>query len=52
MLSVLSEHGIGGGLWEFKGTFGILNSGRKDADYQDWYGYKLDEDLLTLLQKY
>ncbi|MGE0019919.1 MAG: cellulase family glycosylhydrolase [Draconibacterium sp.] len=52
VLSVLSENGIGFGLWEFKGTFGILNSGRKDVQYEDWHGQKLDRKLLTLLQKY
>ncbi|SHJ90304.1 Aryl-phospho-beta-D-glucosidase BglC, GH1 family [Tangfeifania diversioriginum] len=52
VLSVLTENQIGWGLWEFKGTFGLLNSGRKDVDYEDWYGYKLDRKLLSLLQKY
>jgi aryl-phospho-beta-D-glucosidase BglC (GH1 family) len=52
VLSVLTENKIGWGLWEFKGTFGILNSGRKDVDYEDWHGYKLDRKLLGLLQKY
>ncbi|WP_206081866.1 glycoside hydrolase family 5 protein [Maribellus sediminis] len=52
VLSVLTEHNIGWGLWEFKGTFDILNSGRKDVEYEDWYGYKLDTKLLKLLQKY
>jgi len=52
VLSVLTENGIGWGLWEFKGTFGLLNSGRKDVEYKDWYGYKLDNKLLKLLQKY
>ena len=52
VLSVLTENDIGWGLWEFNGTFGLLNSGRKDVDYQDWHGYKLDKKLLTLLQKY
>jgi aryl-phospho-beta-D-glucosidase BglC (GH1 family) len=52
VLSVLTENQIGWGLWEFKGTFGLLNSGRKDVDYEDWYGYKLDRKLLSLLQNY
>lgn len=52
VLDVLSEHGIGYALWEFNGTFGLLNSGRKDVDYEDWHGEKLDRKLLTLLQKY
>ena len=52
VLIVLTENNIGWGLWEFKGTFGLLNSGRKDVDYENWHGYKLDKKLLTLLQKY
>jgi len=52
VLGVLSENGIGFALWEFNGTFGILNSERKDVQYEDWHGQKLDRKLLTLLQKY
>ncbi len=52
MLSILTPHGIGWGLWEFSGSFGVLNSGRKDIEYEDWYGHKLDRKLLRLLQKY
>lgn len=52
MFSVLTEHGIGFALWEFDGTFGILNSGRKDVDYADWYGQKLDRKMLNLLTKF
>ncbi|MDQ8201761.1 cellulase family glycosylhydrolase [Pelagicoccus sp. SDUM812003] len=51
VLSVLSERGIGFALWEMRGDFGILNSGRDDVDYEDWHGYQLDRKLLTLLQK-
>ncbi|MBX2815501.1 MAG: cellulase family glycosylhydrolase [Saprospiraceae bacterium] len=50
VLDVLGSNGIGFALWEFRGSFGILNSGRKDVDYEDWYGYKLDRKLLQLLQ--
>ena len=52
VLGVLTENNIGWGLWEFKGSFGLLNSGRSDVDYEDWYGNKLDRKLLTLLQKH
>jgi hypothetical protein len=30
----------------------VLDSGRADAPYEDWYGHKLDRRLLGLLQKY
>lgn len=48
---ILSENNIGFALWEFSGTFGLLNSGREDVQYEDWYGQKLDRKLLTMLQK-
>jgi endoglucanase len=51
-LDIFKENGIGFGLWEFRGSFGILNSGRSDVDYEDWYGYQLDRKLLDLLRKH
>lgn len=52
VLDILDENGIGFGIWEFSGTFGILNSGREDVDYENWYGEKLDRKYLNLLMKY
>lgn len=51
VLGLLREHNIGFALWEFNGTFGVLNSGRTDVAYEDWYGQKLDRKLLDLLAK-
>lgn len=51
VLDILSSNGIGFALWEFKGSFGLIDSGREDVDYEDWYGHKLDRKLLELLQK-
>lgn len=51
-LDILTTHGIGWGLWNFRGTFGLVDSRRKDVAYEDWYGHKLDGKLLKLLQKY
>lgn len=51
LLGILHENKIGFALWEFSGDFGILNSGREDVMYEDWYGQKLDRKLLTLMQK-
>jgi endoglucanase len=51
VLDILHTNEIGFALWEFKGSFGILNSGREDVDYEDWYGLKLDRKLLNLLTK-
>jgi endoglucanase len=52
VMDILHTNQIGFALWEFKGSFGILNSGREDVDYEDWYGLKLDRKLLNLLTKH
>jgi len=52
ILDILTPHGIGYALWNFRGDFGILDSGRKDIDYEDWHGHKLDRKFLNLLKKY
>jgi aryl-phospho-beta-D-glucosidase BglC (GH1 family) len=52
LLEILDGHGIGYALWNFRGSFGILDSGRQDVDYQDWYGRLLDRKLLRLLQEH
>ncbi len=51
VMDILKGHGIGYALWNFRGTFGILDSGRTDIELEDWHGHKLDRRLLTLLQK-
>ena len=48
---ILSHAGIGYALWNFRGDFGILDSGREDVNYTDWHGHKLDSKLLSLLTK-
>ena len=52
VLDILTSHHIGYALWNFRGDFGLLDSGRQDIDYQDWYGHKLDGKLLELLKKH
>lgn len=49
VLGILSENKIGFALWEFSGSFGVLNSGREDVNYEDWHGQKLDRKLLDLM---
>lgn len=51
VLDILTSHGIGFAIWEFSGSFGVLDSGRTDVDYEDWYGHKLDRKMLNLLMK-
>ena len=52
VLSVLTGHGIGWALWNFRGAFGVLDSGRADVSYMDWHGHMLDRKLLELLQSF
>jgi aryl-phospho-beta-D-glucosidase BglC (GH1 family) len=52
VLDILTSNRIGYSLWEFEGSFGLINSGRTDIVYEDWYGQKLDRKLLDLLKKY
>ena len=43
---------IGWALWNFSGSFGILDSNRKDVQYENFKGHYLDRKMLELLQKY
>ncbi|MBN1250200.1 MAG: cellulase family glycosylhydrolase [Anaerolineae bacterium] len=52
VLEILTVHNIGYALWNFRGSFGILDSGRADVDYEDWRGHQLDRKLLQLLQDF
>jgi endoglucanase len=42
--------GWGWALWNFRGSFGILDSGRRDVSYKSWHGHQLDRAMLELLQ--
>jgi aryl-phospho-beta-D-glucosidase BglC (GH1 family) len=52
VLDILTENKIGWAFWNFKGDFGVLNSGRKDVVYEDWHGQKLDRKMLQVLQNH
>ncbi|MDO5308070.1 MAG: cellulase family glycosylhydrolase [Planctomycetia bacterium] len=52
MLANWRDAGLGWSLWNFRGSFGILDSGRTDIEYEDWHGHKLDRKMLELLQRY
>ena len=38
VMDILKSHGIGYALWNFRGPFGILDSGRKEIAYEDRHG--------------
>lgn len=50
LMDILQGHNIGFALWEFRGSFGVLDSERSDVQYEDWQGHKLDRKLLELLR--
>jgi aryl-phospho-beta-D-glucosidase BglC (GH1 family) len=52
LLSLLAEAGLGWALWNFEGTFGVINSNRGDVQYVPFDGDRLDGAMLELLQKY
>jgi hypothetical protein len=51
-LKIWKANGWGWAMWNFKGSFGVLDSGRKDVAYEDFHGRKLDRKMLDLLLKY
>ena len=51
-LELWKEAGWGWALWNFRGSFGFLDSGRKDVAYEEFRGHKLDRKMLELLQAF
>jgi endoglucanase len=51
MLSLWKEAGWGWAMWNLRGGFGVLDSGRADVAYEDFRGHKLDRQLLELLRE-
>ena len=51
-LKIWKDAGWGWGLWCFRGSFGILDSGRADVKYENYRGQQLDTRMLALLKKY
>ena len=52
VMASLEKHGIGFALWNFRGGFGVMDSGRTDIEYEDWHGHKLDRKMLDLLKRH
>ena len=52
VLEILTENDIGYAIWNFRGSFGIMDSDRSDVDYEDYDGHKLDRKMLNLLQEF
>lgn len=48
-LSLWHEAGWGWSLWNLRGSFGIVDSGRDDVQYEEFKGHALDRAMLELL---
>lgn len=46
------EAGWGWAMWNFRGSFGILDSQRADVQYEDFKGHKLDRKMLELIKEF
>lgn len=49
LLYLWKEAGWGWSMWNLRGGFGIIDSGRPDVKYEDFRGHKLDRRMLELL---
>lgn len=49
-LDLWKAAGWGWALWNFRGSFGILDSGRADVQYESFKGHSLDRRMLELLR--
>lgn len=49
LLALWKEAGWGWSMWNLRGSFGIVDSGREDVAYEDFHGHKLDRRMLELL---
>jgi endoglucanase len=50
-LALWHEAGWGWALWNLRGAFGVLDSGRADVAYEEFHGRKLDRKMLELLKE-
>jgi endoglucanase len=51
-LTLWREVGWGWALWNFRGSFGLLDSGRADVAYESLGEHQLDRRMLELLRRY
>jgi endoglucanase len=49
-VSLWKEAGWGWSMWNLRGGFGVVDSGRPDVDYEDFRGHKLDRKMLDIIR--
>jgi endoglucanase len=52
LLDLLKTADIGWALWNLRGSFGVMDSGRGDVAYEDFKGHKLDRNMLEVLKRF
>lgn len=52
LLELWKEAGWGWAMWNFRGSFGIIDSNRSDIKYEEFRGHKLDREMLELIKLY
>jgi len=50
-LGLWRDAGWGWSLWNLRGSFGVMDSGRKDVEYETFRGHKLDRKMLDVLRE-
>lgn len=50
LLALWKEAGWGWAMWNLRGSFGIVDSGRPDVKYEDFRGHQLDRRMLELMR--
>ncbi len=48
LMKVFKENRWGYSLWNFKGSFGIIDHGRPDTKWEDYKGFKVDREMLEI----
>lgn len=50
LVRVFTEYNKGYALWNLEGSFGIINSGRTDCNYESYEGELLDREMLDIIK--
>ncbi len=48
LMQVFKENRWGYSLWNFKGSFGIIDHGRPDTSWEEYKGFKVDREMLEI----
>ena len=51
-LALWKEARWGFAMWNLRGSFGVMDSERRDVNYEDYKGHKLDRRMLELLKEH